>query len=312
MPRDNLKLLNVSGKNNNCFFNSVYIAIKNNETFKEVFANASYDYKIRNGTQLRKYITEFLIYRSHKRFKSYLEMAQSLLKAISSDKAQLLEMHDELMDVSQILSVNKIEIVSLIEAGILRADLRKNSSIQNLLEKHLPTEARMPSMPEFILTIQFVKDAFKVIILPIIFGSSTSSQNPRTMNILNKYNYGKKRMTFDNDILKTMKIDIKNANIVNKIRNRIGDKFDDLNKKKGSSRMLYKANEYTYAIIITDQAHYQVLSLNGMNAKYYKASPYDDLSMFIYSTDNSFSFSQESVRSPPSYAEGLKMKNYRS
>jgi hypothetical protein len=192
-------------------------------------------------------------------------------------------------------------VVSLIEAGILRTDLNKIGELQNLLEKHLPTEARMPSMPEFILTIQFVKDAFKVIILPIILGSSGNSQNPRTMNILNKYNYGKKRMTYDDDILKTMKMDIKNANIVNKIRNRIGEKFGDINKKKGSSRMQYKVNEYTFAVLITDLAHYQVLSLNGMNAKYYQASTYEDLSMFIYSTDNSFSFTQESIRRPPSY-----------
>ena len=307
MSRDNLKLLNVSGKNNNCFFNSLYIVIKNNQTFKDVFANASYAYKIRNGTQLRKYICDFLILRGHKRFKSYLEMAQTLLLMHSTDKKELLKMHDELMDVSQLLSVNKIEIVSLIEAGILRADLNKSGSIQNLLEKHLPTEARMPSMPEFVLTNQFIKDAFNIIVLPIVLESSGNSQNPRTMNIINKYNYGKKRMTFDNDILRTMKQDIKNANIVNKIRNRIGEKFGDLNKKKGSSRMYHKATEYTFAVLITDLSHYQVLSLNGMNAKDYRASNYEELSMFIYSSDNSFSFTQESVRSPPSYEEGLKM-----
>ena len=88
MARDNLKLLNVSVKNNNCFFNSLYIVIKNNETFKEVFANASYSYKIRNGTQLRKYICDFLILRGHKRFKSYLEMAQTLLSMHSTDKKE--------------------------------------------------------------------------------------------------------------------------------------------------------------------------------------------------------------------------------
>ena len=305
MPRDNLKLLNVSGRNNNCFFNSLYIVVKNNETFKEVFSSVSNEYKIRNGTELRKYICDFLIHRGHKKFKGYLEMAQELLMVHSTEKAKLLKMHDELTEVAQMLSVNKIEVVSLIEAGILKADLSKNEVIQKVLEKHLPTTDRMPSMPEFSLSNQFVKDVFNIIVLPIILNSSGNSKYPRSMNIINKYNYGKKRMAYD--VLRTMKQDIKDANIVNKIRIRIGEKFGDLNKKKGSSGMLNKASEYTYAVIITDLSHYQVLSLNGMTALKYRPSTYDDLSMFILSSDNSFSFSQESFRSPPTYAEGLKM-----
>jgi hypothetical protein len=106
-----------------------------------------------------------------------------------------------------------------------------------------------------------------------------------------------------------MKMDIKDANVVNKIRERIGNKFEEMNKKKGSSRMLNKASEYTYAVLITDQAHYQVLSLNGMSVLKYVPSTYDDLSMFIFSSDNSFSFSQESIRSPPTYEEALKMRH---
>lgn len=307
MPRDNLKLLNVSGRNNNCFFNSLYVVVKNNETFKGVFSSVSNEYKIRNGTQLRKYICEFLIHRGHKKFKGYLEMAQELLMVHSTEKAKLLKKHDELMEVAHMLSVNKIEVVSLIEAGILRADLSKNEVIEKVLKKHLPTTGRMPSMPEFALSIQFVKEVFNIIVLPIILNSSGNSRYPRSMNIINKYNYGKKRMAYDDDVLKTMKQDIKDANIVNKIRIRIGEKFNDLNKKKGSSGMINKANEYTFAVIITDLSHYQVLSLNGMTALKYLPSTYDDLSMFILSSDNSFSFSQESFRSPPTYAEGLKM-----
>ena len=31
---DNLKLLNVSGRYNNCFYNSIYLVIKDNDKFK--------------------------------------------------------------------------------------------------------------------------------------------------------------------------------------------------------------------------------------------------------------------------------------
>jgi hypothetical protein len=308
MPRDNLKLLNVSGRNNNCFFNSLYVVVKNNETFKQLFVGAANGNKIRNGAQLRKYICEFLIHRGHNKFRGYLVMAKSLLTAYSNDKTELLKMHDKLMDVAQMLSVNKIEVVSLIEADILTTNVATKDGIQSLLVKHLPTTDRMPSMPEFALSIQMIKDVFNIIVLPIVLQRRMrQDERPRSINLINKYNYGKKRMATGDAILRSMKMDIKDANVVNKIRERVGNKFEEMNKKKGSSRMYNKASEYTFAVLITDQAHYQVLSLNGMSALKYVPSNYDDLSMFIFSSENSFSFSQESIRSPPTYAEGLKM-----
>ena len=308
MPRDKLKLINVSGRNNNCFFNSLYVIVKNNETFKQLFVDDTNGNAIRNGSQLRKYICELLVHRGYNRFREYLVMAKSLLTAYSNNKSKLLKMHDKLTDVAQLLSVNNIEVISLIEADILTTNVATKDGIQRVLIKHLPTTDRMPSMPEIELSIQIIKDVFNIIVLPIILQRRVrQNERHRSMSLINKYNYGKKRMAYGDDILRTMKIDIKDANVVNKIRIRIGDKFDEMYRKKGSSRMFNNANKYTYAALITDQVHYQVLSLNGMSAIKYRPSNFDDLSMFIFSSDNSFSFSQESYRSPPTYAEGLKM-----
>jgi hypothetical protein len=52
--KDKLDLLNVSGRNNNCFYNSIYLLIKDNFFFKQNL------YNIKNGSELRKYLSGFL------------------------------------------------------------------------------------------------------------------------------------------------------------------------------------------------------------------------------------------------------------
>ena len=63
-------------------------------------------------------------------------------------------------------------------------------------------------------------------------------------------------------------------------------------KATGSSGILYSAKKYNYGVIITDNTHYQMLKINNkvLNSK-------TDLSNFIESQDNSFSFSKTDVRS---------------
>lgn len=89
-----------------------------------------------------------------------------------------------------------------------------------------------------------------------------------------------------------MKIDIQDAKIIHKIRNRIAEKFNQIIKKNGSSRMLYGIDKYNYGVIITDMTHYQLLKINK---KIISSS--EELGIFIYSYDNSFTISQESIRS---------------
>jgi hypothetical protein len=275
--KDKLDLLNVSGKHNNCFYNSIYLLIKDNFFFKQNL------YNIKNGTELRKYLSGIFIYKYFKKFKTYLQLVQDYLK-----DGMIIE------DVSQILSVNITEIESLINANIIYVNLNNNIELQELLKKHLYVSGRMPSESEMSSTIEYIRVAYKIIVLRILLNSNHEYINrDKTLDILNRYNYGKKNiLRYDIDLIRTMKIDIQDARIVTKIRNRIAEKFYETIKKNRSSRMLYGIDKYKYGIIITDMIHYQLLKINKNII-----SSSEELGVFIYSYDNSFSFSQESIRS---------------
>jgi hypothetical protein len=287
--KDKLNLLNVSGRNNNCFFNSIYLIVKNNDDFKK--SNSSRSSKIESGTHLRKYLCKIFIEKTNikktiKKYKTYLELVQFYLND---------GMNAE--EVSQLLSVNRREIKSLKRANIKNINLNNDIEILKLLEKHFLVSGRMPSEPEMLLTINYIKKTYNIIVLSIILNSKhgNSSTRDRTLNIINKYNYGKKNMQkYDIDLLTNMKADIKNADIIGKIRRRIGEKLENT-IKSGSSTSdspLNSGKHYNYSVIITDNSHYQLLKINRKIL-----SSYDDLSDFILHNDNSFSFSQTDIRS---------------
>lgn len=275
--KDKLNLLNVSGRNNNCFYNAIYLLVKDNFFFKQNI------YNIKNGTELRKYLSGIFVYRYYKKFKTYLQLAQDYLK-----EGMIIE------DISQLLSVNITEIESLINANIMYVNLNNIYELQNLLKKHFYVTGRMPSEPEMSSSIDYIKKIYKIVILPILLNSNHEYINRgKTLDIINRYNYGKKNfLKYDIDLLTTMKIDIQDARIITKIRNRIADKFNQIIKKRESSRMLYGVDKYNYGIIITDMTHYQLLKINRKIV-----SSSEELGIFIYSYDNSFTISQESIRS---------------
>ena len=275
--KDKLDLLNVSGRNNNCFYNSIYLLVKDNFFFKQNL------YNIRSGTELRKYLSGIFIYKYYKKFKTYLQLAQDYLK-----DGMMIE------DVSQLLSVNITEIESLIDANIMNVDLNNIYELQKLLKKHLSVTGRMPSESEMSSTIKYIKNYYKIIVLQILLNSNHEYINQdKSLDIINRYNYGKKNLLrYDIDLLRTMKIDIQDAKIIHKIRSKIGAKFNESIKKNGSSRMLYGIDKYNYGVIITDMTHYQLLKINKKIV-----SSSEELGIFIYSHDNSFSISQESMRS---------------
>jgi hypothetical protein len=286
--KDKLNLLNVSGRNNNCFFNSIYLIVKNNDNFKK--SNSSRSSKIESGTHLRKYLCKTFIEKTNikktiKKYKTYLELVQFYLN--DSMKTE---------EVSQLLSVNRREIKSLKRANIKNINLNNDIEIQKLLEKHFLVSGRMPSESEMLLTINYIKKIYNIIVLRIILNSKNgnSSTRDKTLDIINKYNYGKKNMQkYDIDLLTNMKADIKNAGIIDKIRRRIGEKLENTVKSGSSSDSLQNLTKhYNYSVIITDNSHYQLLKINRKIL-----SSYDDLSDFILHHDNSFSFSQTNIRS---------------
>jgi hypothetical protein len=275
--KDKLDLLNVSGRHNNCFYNSIYLIIKDNFFFKQNI------YNIKSGTELRKYLSGIFIYKYYKKFRTYLQLVKDYL-----NDGMMIE------DISQLLSVNVTEIESLVKANIMNIDLHNNDKLQELLQKHFYVSERMPSEPEMSSTIEYIRNTYKIVILQILLNSNHKYINQdKSLDIINRYNYGKKNLLrYDIDLLRTMKIDIQDAKIIHKIRSKIGAKFNEAIRKNGSSRMLYGIDKYNYGVIITDMTHYQLLKINK---KIISSS--EELGIFILSYDNSFSISQESIRS---------------
>jgi hypothetical protein len=260
--KDKLDLLNVSGRNNNCFFNSIYLILKETNNFK-----------LKSGSYLRKYLYKTflkkdMIKKTIKKFMTYLELAQTYINDGMSVE-----------DTAEMLSVNRREIKSLKEAKIKKIDLNKQDEIENLLEKHFKISGRMPSQPEMSLAIDYIKNNYNIVVLSIILNSG----NDKTLDIMNNYYKNKD----DINLRETMKIEI-----INKVRRRIGEKLENVMKATGSSRLLHSANKYNYGVIITDNTHYQLLKINNK-----VINSITDLSNFIESHDNLFSFSKTDVRS---------------
>jgi hypothetical protein len=285
--KDKLDLLNVSGRNNNCFFNSIYLIVKDNDDFKKSNSRSS---KIERGTYLRKYLCKNFMEKNNikktiRKYKTYLELVQFYL----NDSMKIEE-------VSQLLSVNRREIKSLKKANIKNINLNNDIEIQKLLGRHFLVSGRMPSDPEMLLTINYIKKLYNIIVLRIILNSKhgNSSSRDKTLDIINKYNYRKKNIQkYDIDLLTNMKADIKNAGIIGKIRKRIGDKLENTIKSTSSSGSLQNsARHYNYSVIITDNSHYQLLKINRKIL-----SSFDDIREFILNNDNSFSFSQTNISS---------------
>ena len=260
--KDKLDLLNVSGRNNNCFFNSIYLILKETN-----------DFKAKSGSDLRKYLCDTYLQKANlqktiKKFKTYLELAQFCI----NDGVTVQE-------IAQLLSVNIGEIKSLKKANIRNINLNNKDEIKTLLDKHFKVSGRMPSGPEMSLAIDYIKNNYNIVVLRIILNSG----NDKTLDIMNRYYRNKA----DVNLREKMKMEI-----ISKVRRRIGEKLENVMKANGSSGIIHSAKKYNYGVIITDNTHYQMLKINNkvLNSK-------TDLSNFIESRDNSFSFSKTDVRS---------------
>lgn len=161
--KDKLELLNVSGRNNNCFFNSIYLLVK----------EADNDCEWKSGSVLRKYLCDTFLQKASikktiKKFNTYLE----LVKFYLSDRKATEE-------IAELLSVNVAEIKSLKAANIRKIDLDKKADIETLLKKHFKVSGRMPSEPEMSLAIDYLEKNYNVVVLPIILNHTTMSMDVR-------------------------------------------------------------------------------------------------------------------------------------
>ena len=265
--KDKLDLFNVSGRNNNCFFNSIYLIL-----------NETKDFKLKNGSYLRKYLYHIFLKKENlkktiKKFMTYLELAQFYIKDGMS-----------IEEIAQLLSVNIREIKSLKKAKIKKIDLNNQDEIEALLEKHFTISGRMPSQPEMSLATDYIKNNYNIVVLSIILNSGNgNSTDDKTLDIMNRYYRNKN----DINLREKMKTEI-----ISKVRRRIGEKLENILKATGSSGLPYSIDKYNYGVIITNNTHYQLLKINNK-----VINSITDLSNFIESPDNSFSFSKTDVRS---------------
>ena len=232
--KDTLELLNVSGRNNNCFFNSIYLFVKDAD-----------DSEWKSGSELRRFLCDLFlqpqnIKKTIRNFKTYLELVQ----VYNNDGIGVEE-------IAELLSVNVAEIKSLKAANIKKINLNKQGVIETLLQKHFKVSGRMPSQPEMFLAIDYLKRKYNIVVVSIILNHTTMESSLR-------------------------------HEMIGKIRRRIGEK---LAKAASSSGQQHSASKYTYGVIITDNTHYQMLKINNR-----VLSTHAELSNFIMSQENSFSF----------------------
>ena len=235
--KDTLELLNVSGRNNNCFFNSIYLLVKDAD-----------DSEWKSGSELRRFLCDFFlqpqnIKKTIRNFKTYLELVQ-----VYSNDGMGVE------EIAELLSVNVAEIKSLKAANIKKINLNKQGVIETLLQKHFKVSGRMPSQPEMFLAIDYLKRKHKIVVVPIILNHTTMESSLR-------------------------------HEMIGKIRRRIGEKLANVVSVASSSGQQHSASKYTYGVIITDNTHYQMLKINNR-----VLSTHAELSNFIMSQENSFSF----------------------
>ena len=235
--KDTLELLNVSGRNNNCFFNSIYLFVKDTD-----------DSEWKSGSELRRFLCDFFlqpqnIKKTIRNFKTYLELVQ-----VYNNDGMGVE------EIAELLSVNVAEIKSLKAANIKKINLNKQGVIETLLQKHLKVSGRMPSQPEMFLAIDYLKRKYNIVVVPIILNHTTMESSLR-------------------------------HEMIGKIRRRIGEKLENVLNAASSSGQQRSASKYTYGVIITDNTHYQMLKINNR-----VLSTHAELSNFIMSQENSFSF----------------------
>ena len=235
--KDTLELLNVSGRNNNCFFNSIYLFVKDAD-----------DSEWKSGSELRRFLCDLFlqpqnIKKTIRNFKTYLELVQ-----VYSNDGMGVE------EIAELLSVNVAEIKSLKATNIKKINLNKQGVIETLLQKHLKVSGRMPSQPEMFLAIDYLKRKYNIVVVPIILNHTTMESSLR-------------------------------HEMIGKIRRRIGEKVENVLNAASSSGQQHSASKYTYGVIITDNTHYQMLKINNR-----VLSTHAELSNFIMSQENSFSF----------------------
>ena len=260
----NMKLsyINVSGRNNNCFYNAIFEVLKSKYGMVSIGST-----EITSGSKLRKILTKIMIIEDEhyfRVFKDYLLLAKNIISVSIQETGKQFSSMTEFeknkiyRDSGDLLSVNSTEIEALINSNIMKINLENTNEAKKIMG-YLKVKGRIPNNIEKDSVRKYLLEYFKIDIIDI-----TISKDDR--RIITSYVNGKLEAIIDktsNPNLITLKNDVINIirTHIDKINNYINNEYP---KKLRDPRvsMLYKDCK-EFCIILTDNEHYNVMAIDN-------------------------------------------------
>jgi hypothetical protein len=260
----NMKLsyINVSGRNNNCFYNAIFEVLKSKYGMVSIGST-----EITSGSKLRKILTKIMIIEDEhyfRVFKDYLLLAKNIISVSIQETGKQFSSMTEFeknkiyRDSGDLLSVNSTEIEALINSNIMKINLENTNEAKKIMG-YLKVKGRIPNNIEKDSVRKYLLEYFKLDIIDI-----TISKDDR--RIITSYVNGKLEAIIDktsNPNLITLKNDVINIirTHIDKINNYINNEYP---KKLRDPRisMLYKDCK-EFCIILTDNEHYNVMAIDN-------------------------------------------------
>ncbi len=129
----NMKLsyINVSGRNNNCFYNAIFEVLKSKYGMVSIGST-----EITSGSKLRKILTKIMIIEDEhyfRVFKDYLLLAKNIISVSIQETGKQFSSMTEFeknkiyRDSGDLLSVNSTEIEALINSNIMKINLENTN-----------------------------------------------------------------------------------------------------------------------------------------------------------------------------------------
>lgn len=259
----NMKLsyINVSGRNNNCFYNSIFEVLK--YKYGEISIGST---KITSGSKLRKILTKIMIVEEEhyfKVFKDYLVLAKNIISLFIEEAGKQFnnmtdfEKNKIYRDSADMLSVNATEVEALISNNILNINLDNANDAQNII-RYLKVKGRIPNQVEKDSVRKYLLQYFKLNIIDIRI-------LPEDRKKITSYINGKFDAIIDGRSDSNL-IELKHS-VINIIKNHIIKINEYINKeypnklKDECVSHLYKECK-DFCIILTDNEHYNVMSID--------------------------------------------------
>jgi hypothetical protein len=257
-----LSYINVSGRNNNCFYNAIFEVLKSKYGMVSIGTT-----EITSGSKLRKILTKIMIIEDEhyfRVFKDYLLLAKNIISVSIQETGKQFSSMTEFeknkiyRDSGDLLSVNSTEIEALINSNIMKINLENTNEAKKIMG-YLKVKGRIPNNIEKDSVRKYLLEYFKIDIIDI-----TISKDDR--RIITSYVNGKLEAIIDktsNPNLITLKNDVINIirTHIDKINNYINNEYP---KKLRDPRvsMLYKDCK-EFCIILTDNEHYNVMAIDN-------------------------------------------------